>query len=585
MDYLSISEVPFVKALQNDEVVYVGKNGLWNTYPWWFPRLIKRQLRHLITLLDDSEKLPLLIDKTDKRNPKTLSIQARYLDAIIAMESYVLRRGFSKKHPLFHRFKLRLLALMYRLEEIRKTDYDHILYAELLLAAVEWKKHEKSYWKPAIDSKEEHIIQKCCEYPHFIKEVFNSSKTLKFFFKWVLRDRLPIEPLIQYPAMMELLHRCLLVGRISKMGGHLLEIKETPLAKDSEVIEKTLTLPFEGKSVNILDTHAKVKLRGEYTLTIAQVLEIFEKKKFFPGNLEFLHDGIINWNTHKLAYWDAPEKLYVTIDLLCEEWWKQLPELETVTTAQAREKYGVFLDGIHWNFAIRASREDHSLNFERCHSYLEIAIPCGKDHYAIYDFGKFATKFPENEWQKLWQFSVFSPAAIAYPDENIFFTHRQHVNFSHLTTQEEGLAIMSSIKDDMIEARKNNLVFQIESENCGNWIYGILFDHLGATRVPNHYKIALIHTEPQGLIKWIFDCVKKLPSKFHNRALTWLHLPFGAWKGVHLMKETGESTHKSLTKTDFWQDTVVFLPAMLHRKYEEDHISQAIEVRIPSPRK
>lgn len=585
MDYLSISEIPFVKALENNEVVYVQKNGLWDRYPRWFPRRLNNQLAHLLVLLDQTERVPLLIDKTDKKQPKTLSIQARYLDGIIALQSYVLRHGFSKSNPLFHKFKLRLIALMYRLEELKSADYDRMLYEKLLPMAEEWKKQEKSYWKTTLDSQDEAILRNCCEYPHYIKEILNSKQSAATLFKWVLRDRLPVEPLIQYPYMVELLRKALMVGRISRMGGDLLKIKETPLAPGSGVVEKTLTLPCEGKDVNILDPFTKVKFRGEYTLTIADIFESFSRKKFSPGNLEFMREGVINWNTHKLAYWDAPEQHYVAIDLLCDQWWTQLPEFETITAAKAREKYGAQLNGTNWNFSIRASREDHTLNFDRCHSYLEIAIPFGEDHYKIYDFGKFATRFPKNEWDKLWLFSVFSPAAIAYPDENVYYTHRQHVNFSHFTTQEEALQIMESIRNDMIEARRGNLVFQIESENCGKWIYGILSHHLGHTRVPNHYKIALIHTEPQGPVKWIFGCIKKLPRTIQNKVLTLLHLPFGAWRAVRLKSETGVTTHKSLVKTDFWKDTVVYLPAMLHRKYEEDHTSQAIEVRIPSSKK
>ncbi len=581
MDYLSISEVPFVKALEKDEVVYIKKSGLWDQVPRWFPRRIKTQLSHLIALLDKAERVPLLIDKSNKNHPKTLSIQSRYLDAIIAMESYVLRHGFSKSTPLFHQFKLRVLALMYRLEELKPIDYDRTLYGKLIELAAAWKKGEKSYWKTSLTSDDEEIIRKCCEFPLYIKEVLQSKTTLKRFFKWILRDRLPIAPLIQYPHIIALLQQSLMVGRISRVGAGRLLIKEIPLEAGSLVIEKILTLPFEGVDRNILDPYAKIKFRGEYILTVNEVFEVFAMKKLHPGNLEFLKEGIINWNTHKLAYWDAPEKHYVAIDLLCDEWWHQLPELETLSIAKARERYSAQLDGTNWNFSIRASREDHTLNFDRCHSYLEIAIPFGRDQYKIYDFGKFATRFPKNEWEKLWIFTVFSPAAIAFPDENIYYTHRQHVNFSHLTTPEEAIEIMNSIRNDMINARRGNLVFQIESENCGKWIYGILSRHLGHTRVPNHYKIALIHTEPQGFVKWIFGAIKALPTTIQNKTLMLLHLPFGAWRGVQLESETGETTHKSLLKTDFWQDTVVYLPAMLHRKYEEDHTSQAIEVRIP----
>ena len=142
---------------------------------------------------------------------------------------------------------------------------------------------------------------------------------------------------------------------------------------------------------------------------------------------------------------------------------------------------------------------------------------------------------------------------------------------------------MNSIKEDMLNARKGNLVFQIESENCGKWLHGILSKHLGEERVPNYFKLPLLDTQPEGFVKWVFKGIKKLPSKIHTRLLTVMHLPFGAWKGVWVTgsEEEGKKRRLALVNTDFWKDTVVYLPSMLHKKYEQENVSQAIEVRIP----
>lgn len=575
----------FIKALQEDQVVFIKGNGLWKCYPFWMPRRLRLQIKRYMTLLDQCERIPLLLDKSSRKHPKVLTIQSRYLDGAIALESYLLRHQFSKNSSLFHRFKLKVISLLYRLEEIVPTDPDLSLYQQLLSEAKKWKQNEKSFWRTAISFQEEIILQRCCGFSYYVGEVLKNKKSLNELFKWVLRDKMPIEVWVKFPAMAALLHRALMVGRISRMGGAPLKISEIPQGDNSDLVEVTLTLPFEGKEVNILDPHKKVKFKGDYTLSIQEIFAVFANKKYAAGNLEFLQEGIVNWNTFKLAYWSAPEKHYVAIDLLRPEWWKQLPSFETLSLSKARERYGPQLDGENWNFSIRASREDHSLDFDRSHSYLEVAIPIDKTSYQIYDFGKFATWFPKDEWDRMWNFSVFSPAVIAYPDENVFYTHRQHVNFSHLTTAEEGGKIMESIKNDMIEARKGNLVFQIESENCGKWIYGVLSPHLGAERVPNHYLLPLVETEPKGVVKWIFNTLKKLPKKIQVKILAYLHLPFGAWKGVSLKNESGETVHRNLIKSDFWKDTVVYLPAMLHHKYEQEHNSQAIEVRIPTSRR
>ncbi len=104
-------------------------------------------------------------------------------------------------------------------------------------------------------------------------------------------------------------------------------------------------------------------------------------------------------------------------------------------------------------------------------------------------------------------------------------------------------------------------------------------------RVPNYFMLPLIETEPQGAVKWIFNSIRRLPSRIQTRVLTFLHLPLGAWKSLWSQSETGTPKKYTLVDTDFWKDTVVYLPAMLHKKYEEEHSSQAIEVRIPFSRK
>ncbi len=582
MEHLSASITPFLKCLENNHVIRFNPDGSWKKCPAWFPKKLHSQLENFTAFLDKCENLPLLIDKFSEVHPKVLSIQGQYLDAAIAFESYVLRGGCRKTHPLFHRFKIRLLGLMYRLGELAPSRQDQHLLQDFTIQAQQWKVTEKAFWTTKLDFDEEHILQTACQYSYYISEVLKNPTSLRDLFKWLIRDGMPIKPLIEYPSLIETLYSSHLIGRVSRLGGTGLKIKEFPITIGGDVIEKFVTLPFEGKDTNILDPHKKVTFFGDYTLTIQEVFNIFEHKKIEAGNLEYMAEGIINWHTQKLAYWNAFEKHYVTIDLLADEWWNQLPEFETMSLKEARAKYGTHLDGTNWNFSIRASREDHSLNFIHTHSYLEVAIPWENHRYKIFDFGKFSTKFPKNAWEEMWQFSVVTAAAIAYPDENVYYTHRQHVNFSHAASKAEGFEIMESIKRDMLKARQGNFVFQIESENCGKWIHGILSHHLGDDRVPNYFKLPLLDTQPKGPVKWIFRFLRKLPSNFPIKLLTFMHFPLGAWKGVWLKSEDGKKFRLALVNTEFWNDTVIYLPAMLHHKYEAEHSYQSLNVRIPT---
>ncbi len=56
----------------------------------------------------------------------------------------------------------------------------------------------------------------------------------------------------------------------------------------------------------------------------------------------------------------------------------------------------------------------------------------------------------------------------SHPDENVFYTHRQHVNFPHITTEKEGLAIMQSIRDDMLKAREEGLSSKLNQKIVEN---------------------------------------------------------------------------------------------------------------------
>ncbi|MFN4174680.1 MAG: hypothetical protein ACK4HV_06220, partial [Parachlamydiaceae bacterium] len=46
------------------------------------------------------------------------------------------------------------------------------------------------------------------------------------------------------------------------------------------------------------------------------------------------------------------------------------------------------------------------------------------------------------------------------------------------------------------------------------------------------------------------------------------HLPL-AWKGQYITDRQGNRVYVSLNRSEFWNDIIVYLPAKLHRCYEE----------------
>jgi len=571
MDNLNYSFDSFAQAVKRGAALELEEDGRWqvSTSPiaWigaYMPGRAARQLkliRSFTAYLDRLEAHPI---EQNRSAGSSFDYTGCLLAAEALVNSSALYSSYHVKEALIL-LKQRFLALQYRLEP-KNGGFDReapstSLVQKIVIAAQEWKKSEAIFWHLILSEKEIELAADLARYPLFANLALSDYRLQKDLFRWLFRDRLPLEVYIQYPRLKDRLSRSLMTGRISRIGGHILKI---------EVIGgvKVVTLPFEGRPVSLLSDSTVVHLKQGYSLTIGEVFKIFSQKRIEVGTLEFFSDGIENWNWHRLASFDPDKKCYVEIDLERQNWWEAFPLLEEISLEEAKACYGSYLDGVLWNFSIRASRHFRNLNFDRSHAYLEVAIPKGNGRYAIYPFGKFATRFPRNDWDALTSFSIVTPAAIAYPDENVFFSHRQHVGFSYEATPDEGRKIMAVIKEDILKARRSQLVFQIESENCGKWIHTLLASNLGREKVPNLFRLHLLETEPTGFVKWVFNTVRLMPESWHQTLIGWIHLVFGAWKGVWLENEQGERIKLTLQQTEFWGDTVVYLPAMLHYHYE-----------------
>ena len=158
---------------------------------------------------------------------------------------------------------------------------------------------------------------------------------------------------------------------------------------------------------------------------------------------------------------------------------------------QARERFGPHLDGRQWSIAAVATRQYANLDFEGAHAYSSTAIPTDRGHNAVYTFGKYSVKFPQDLLRAFLNIGQTSEATIACPDENTFYTHRQRSHYCFTVSEEQGLAYLDSIKKDMLIARAGNFVYQIESENCAKWAHEKIEAVVGAHRIPNVFQMPL----------------------------------------------------------------------------------------------
>jgi hypothetical protein len=454
----------------------------------------------------------------------------------------------------------KMLGIKYRItQHHRHSIPSYAANLSIITAlALRWQQQHPIHSKESLSIEINSQLRLTALYPEFIELLLVDSAFSENFLCWLLQDYNPVEPFIQYPASQQLLVACNLSGRLQKAHPNALRIF-------TSCNEKYLAILVEGRYVNMLELEEHVVLKGKWVLSLKEIFDIFSEKNYKTGKLEFFSAGILNWNAHKLGYWNDEIKEYIPINLDLPEWWKQLPILETLEKGAVRQRYGFAADGKHWIAAASATRGSLTLDYENSHAFLEVAIPMHDGRYAIYDFGKVATVFPKNTLDTLIIFANSVHATIAYPDDNAYYTHRQHAQHSFPLTALQAENLMNLIKNDIFKARSKNFIYQIESENCAKWVQTTLEKVVGIDRVPNMFVMPLIETEPQSGMAAVFSVLRLFPRDLPSRILITLHIPLGAWRGKWIIEE-GKKVWKALNAHPFWHTGLVYLPALLHKQ-------------------
>ncbi len=575
MRMITQSVQQFTLAVTKGEAVSIDSAGRWKVDSF-FITLLKRLISlglplivpvalQFIKILDQLEETPIKFGA-----PQTLDFNA-YL---LAAEALLRRLNLSTHSKALHaknQLLRRIIALRYRLEPENGGEgpelSDPAAFIQILKLAAKWKQDQDIFYCKELSSLDHEKLAEAVRYKHFAERLLQDQDLCNLFFTYLLRDHLEIDFFIQFPALHEKLLTSNLQGRIGRMGREYLKIVKVGISQNiisnSISQEKNVTLPFEGIPCNILNPFTEVHLRGNYSLTINEVFEIFKNKYREVGNLEFLAEGISNWNVHKLGWWDDRRKKFELLSLINKDWWKPLPLFEVISKEEARKRYGDHLNGTSWSAAATATRGAATLDYDNSHAYLELIMPRGGDRYAIYDFGKTATKFPTTFLESVRMFCHTVIATVAYPDENVFYTHRQHSQHSIPLNQRQGHQILELIRLDLIKARAGNFVYQIESENCAKWLHEKLEAVVG--KLYNIFTMKLLNTEPIGLVRWIFDGIKILPESWQVPVLMFFHYLLGAYQKTTIF-ENNSFIIKSLSKHTFWKTGEVFLPAFLHQQ-------------------
>jgi hypothetical protein len=541
----------------------------------------------------------------------------------LLLKKSIYRYGPSELRDSLKDLSRRLTALQYRMECRKPLDaaqkVDQGSYDLLLAFAKELKQNNSLYVEKELNQRDLEKIEEACRYPKFAKLLLESQEIRNFFLKSVIRDRADVDLFIQYPHLFEKLKNAYLIPRIGRFVQRVLlvEKRNQPLGGT----EKIVTLPFwtaRGiEKINILDDAAKVTFHEGWTLSIKEAFEVFAKKNEDHGDLEFFGStGVSNWNSRELGTYipqseqnsfesmgtfnqltslhsfltilnwlgvNPTQKQYHRILLDREEWWKQLPIFESLSKEEIEKRHPFIeieqpdgsskvvplkLEAGEWLVTANSSRTTADLDLDDRHGYVVIYIPQPDGQYYCYPFGKFAEKFAVTLLEKVLFLVGTLRAKVAYPDENMFYSQRQHAVYPRKVSPEWGHFVMNLIRLDMIKAREKNLIFQFGADNCAHWVQSIL-EKIKGIRLPNLFVFPLLHSDPSNVVlKKIFTVVKQMPEKFRSSMLNLVDMLFGSWRGLYI-KEEGKLVWKSHATNPLRKQHLIYQPGYLHKQIEE----------------
>ena len=407
----------FTRAFEKKDLIFFS-GGKWSSGSitervQWFFFKEKDKLEEL------AKQWSLYLDHLE-RYPAGKRIHRKEYKSVIVTSQKVqeaVTRTFPKDSSSCCQLNRRVVALNYRLAWVEEEDCSE---EDLISLVTAWRRSQWQFEEEdqELSNHDRKVIKELCtKYPKVVPILIGNRPLRNEFFKWALRDHNPVDVFVEYPRTQIRIKQANLSVRIAYQCKSCLRLEMRDGVKD-------VTLPsnVQGKKkpvrISLLNEKRTVTFRGNYTLSIGEVLDTCQGKYHKPGNIEFFagDGGFENWNGYEWGYWDTKAEEYVWIDLDQENWWKQLRVVSTCTVEEAKQRYGKHLEGDKldafksaidqqdWFFASRATRSTPDYNFNGCHAFILIGIWEG-GVYKLYDFGKYPADFPAGSLEYLWFFA------------------------------------------------------------------------------------------------------------------------------------------------------------------------------------
>lgn len=391
-------------------------------------------------------------------------------------------------------------------------------------------------------------IGQLAHYPEYVELCKKDSALLKEAFNWILNNNLSVRVLVEFPNVASHIDDSYLKGRIA-CDPSLLKFHENRNGK------KDVTLAFDGKDVSILDKKRKVIFSNGLTHTIESAFKVFKKKNTEEGHLAFFPGvGIVNYDQIRYGPLNPKtKKVDCTIDFNRPDWYRQFPMKAHLTQEEATKTFGFPCDGKNWVITAAATRQDERFDIYSGHSFIRIAIPREDGTYDYtWGFGQFAKKYTQNAVHAAGYLFAPKHAAIQYPDNNEFYSHRQLKEVHFSVTPEKGGACLDSIKNDMIQSRSKNLIFQYLIRNCTYWSSSKLKEFVGEKEgklfeLENYLKL-----EPTGFLGGVMKILRNVKDWFRRVIMGSLAILFCGWKKMKITREDGTKEVVNVFKTPPW---------------------------------
>lgn len=494
--------------------------------------------------LDLLESTPI---STDRPAPKTA------IEALISVKKLIHR---AEKYPFtskaeLDRLKVRELALAYRLgksnegEEKLLTPHEPFLKA-LKKKASAWKKRQLCCNGEDLNQRDLESLKEIACYSKLSEFLLSKSFYLTLFFKWSLINPLSPRIFAEFPALTEEIDNSNLKPRIGTYGGNGLKYTEEQGFKD-------VTLLFEGKPVSILNRKRKVELSHHLVLTIDEVFKQFQRKNFVEGNLTYFEDGVTNWDPHEMGPRNGLTGKVERIDLNRSDFYKQLRERKSFTKEEASQYFRIPCDGKNWVLTVVATRRDCRLDTFGGHAYYRLLIPNGDGTYFYtHGFGKFAKRYPQNGRESKGMLAQPVEATMEYPDNNEIYTQRQRKEFHYSMTEENGKGFLESVRQDILNAWRGNLAFQILVENCTDSVVEKMGKYVGV-KESKLFDVEFMKLQPRGFLGALAKILRRAPFWFSTLFFYCFLFFLGGHKKMILVDSENRRREVSVFKTPPWK--------------------------------